>query len=320
MLYRNFPLKAVSLLLAIFLWVWVLLTEQNPIVEQTFSKIKVVPEGIQPNLTIAGELPTVDVRVKGLKQDLQDLRETIQAFVSCRNLKAGSYHLEVQIRAPSDLTVVGKQPSELSVVIEDIVSENRTAEAKLVGEPPVGYELLGALISPKIIQVSGSRTQVDRASRVMVTVDLQRIIPGVAISMPARAVDSNGSVVQGITLTPPRVNIVADLKPIVASKVLPVFIRTKGMLPDRISLVSLKVDPPMVTAVLPASNITEVTRVETKEVDLGNARTSFTRKVGLIVPEGVSLLSDSEVTVSIRLAPTPNQPPDADDHQASPPD
>jgi YbbR domain-containing protein len=209
------------------------------------------------------------------------------------------------------MTVVWKRPSEIPVVIEEIVSEDRTAEAKLVGEPPVGYELLGALISPKIIRVSGPRTQVDRASRVMVTVDLQRIVPGVAISMSARAVDSTGAVVRGIALTPPQVNIVADLKPIIASKALPVFVRTRGAPPDKLTLVSVHVDPPMVTAVLPASRVTEVTRVETEVVDMSTARTSFTRRVSLIVPEGVSLLSDSEVTVSVKLVPAPPRPPAA---------
>lgn len=319
MFHRNLPLKTASLLLAIFLWFWVLLSEQNPIIEQTLSKVPVTAEGIQPGLALEGDVPSVDVRVKGLKQDMLDLRGSVRAFVSCRNLRAGSYRLGVQVRPSEDVSVVWTRPADIPVVIEEIVSESRTAQAKMVGEPPAGYELIGATISPKVVKVSGSRTRVDQASRVMVTVDLRRIVPGVASLLPAHAVESTGAAVRGLTLTPPQVSVLADLKPVVASKVLPVFVRTRGLPPADLHLTSVEADPPMVTAVLPASRVTEMTHVDTQEIDLGTAKGSFTRSVGLVVPEGVSLLSDSKVTVSVRLVHAPPRPPAQQEEGGDPP-
>lgn len=308
MLYRNLPLKAASLLLAVFLWFWVLFTEQNPIVEQTLSNVPVKAEGIRAGLTLQDGLRPVEVRVRGLKHDMPEVRGSLQATVLCRNLAAGGYRLGVQASGPKDVKVVWVRPAEVSVTLEEIVSESRTVEAKIVSEPPAGYELLGAQVSPKVVRVSGPRTRVDRVSRVLVTLDLERVVPGVAISLPARAVDSSGASVQDIALTPPQVNALADLKPIVVSKALPVFVRTKGNPPGELEVVSLQVTPPVVTAVLPASLVTEVTHIDTQEVDLSQARASFTRKVGLVAPGGVSLLSDSTVTVTARLARAPRPP------------
>ena len=49
MLHRNLPLKAASILLAIFLWFWVMLNEENPITQKTVE-LRVTPQGAQTGL------------------------------------------------------------------------------------------------------------------------------------------------------------------------------------------------------------------------------------------------------------------------------
>lgn len=301
MLHRNLPLKAAAVLLGIFLWFWVMLNEENPILEVTVRGA-VAAKDVQAGLALQQELTDVDVRVRGLKGDMTDIEGAVEAFVSCRGLAAGSYRLGVQVRAPNEVTVVSIHPADVSVVLEEIVSANRPVELQRTGDPPAGYELVDTSYSPKTVRVSGARSQVDRVARVLVTVDLARVVPGVPVSLSPRAVDSSGEDVRHVSVAPPRVTAMAEMQPVVVSRTVPVVLRTRGALPAGLELTSVQVDPAMVTVVLPASHVEDVTHVDTEDLSLSGVHGSFTRTLRLIVPEAANLMGDPEVRVTVRVA------------------
>jgi YbbR domain-containing protein len=301
MLHRNLPLKAAAVLLAIFLWFWVMLNEENPILEVPV-RTSVVAKDLKPGLALQRELSDADVRLRGLKGDMADIGGAVEAFVSCRGLGAGSYRLNVQVRAPKGVTVIGVHPADVSVVLEDIVSANRPVELQRTGDPPAGYELIDTSYSPKTVRVSGAQSQVDRAARVLVTMDLARVVPGVPISLSPRAVDSSGDEVRHVSIAPPRVTVMAEMQPVVVSRTLPVVVQTRGVLSADLELASVQVDPAMVTVVLAASRVGDVTQIDTEELSLSGAQGSFTRNLRLIIPEGANLMGDPEVRVTVKIA------------------
>lgn len=309
MLHRNLLLKATSVLLAIFLWFWVLLNEKNPIIEAPV-KVEVTTVGLSPKLALQRALPTVEIRVRGLKEDVSEARDHVDGFVSCRDLEAGSHRLKVQPRgAPENVTVTNIRPPEVSVVLEEVVSETRPVDLRLVGEPPAGYELIGAEQRPQVVRLSGPRSRVDRAARVLVTMDLGRAVPEVPISLPVRPVDSSGNKVDRVDASPPRVNVLVTIKLVVSSRTVPVVIKTRGAPPGDVKIASVRVEPPMVTIMGPASRVQEVHEIETEELSLSGVRDSFARSIHLIVPEDVNLLTESSVKVSVeveQVAPVPS--------------
>jgi YbbR domain-containing protein len=302
MLHRNLPVKAASLLLAVFLWFWVVLNEENPIIESSVE-VPVAAEGIQKGFALQREPPKAVVRLRGLKEDLPSAQKIVEAFVSLRGLEPGGYDLGVQVRAPGNVAVLGVRPSEIPVVLEEIVAESRAVEVRMVGETPPGYELKGAEHTPEVVRVSGPRSRVDQASRVVVTVSVDRVVPGVATSLSARAVDSTGREVEGVALAPPHVSVMLEMQPVVVSRTLPVVARSEGTVPDGLRLVSVRIDPAMVTVVIPASRIEEITRVETEMIPLSGIQGSLTRTVRLVVPEGVNLMDAPEAKVTLKVEP-----------------
>ena len=92
------------------------------------------------------------------------------------------------------------------------------------------------------------------------------------------------------------------MQPVVVSRTLPVVVQTRGALPAGLELASVQVDPAMVTVVLPASHVGDVTQVDTEELSLSGARGSFTRSLRLIVPEGANLMGDPEARVTVKIA------------------
>jgi len=308
MLHRNLPLKAAAFALAVFLWFWVLLNEGNPIVEVPV-KVAITAQSIGEGLALQKELPTADVRVRGLRREAGYAQAGVEAYVSCRGLGEGSYRLAVQVRAPEEVTVVGVRPPEVPVALEEVVSEARTVELRLLGQPPSGYEVVGAGVSPRVIRVSGPRSRVDRAARLLVTMDLGRAVPEVPVSLPVRAVNSSGDKVEGVSLTPARANVLVSMKLVVSPRTVPVVLRTRGRLPADVRIVSVQVQPPMVTIMGPAARVQQVAEIETEPLSLDGVHGRLAERLRLVVPEEVNLLSGPSVRVTVTVEKRPTAAP-----------
>jgi YbbR domain-containing protein len=133
MLHRNLPLKAASLLLAIFLWFWVMLNEKNPLTERVVQT-SVTATGVRTGLAAEQTPSKVSVKVRGLQQDMANIDSAVRASVSCRGLGVGTYELEVDVQAPRDVTVLSIHPAVVSITLEE------TRAALSLTEPePTGY-------------------------------------------------------------------------------------------------------------------------------------------------------------------------------------
>jgi YbbR domain-containing protein len=285
-----------------------MLNEENPVTHKTVEA-KIAVLGVERGLARELDSRTVKVTLRGLEQDMADLKGEVHAAVSCRGLAAGTYRLTVRVQPPENLTVVALRPASVSVALEKIVSERKAVEVKLVGEPIGGFEVTSADFSPKQVQVSGARSRVERTARVVVTADLARMVPGVPVSIAGHALDGSGAPVEGVEITPARVHVTAVTERVVVTQTLPVVPRTQGALPRGLRLVSVQVDPPMITLVLPATRAGEVTRIETEPLNLSNVRGNASRALKLVVPPGASLADDERVVVTLRVEPIPTTPP-----------
>jgi YbbR domain-containing protein len=321
MLHRNLPLKAASLLLAIFVWFWVLLNVKNPIRENRV-RVEVVAEGVGGGAALGRKLRAVEVRVRGLRREMEDVDRALRAFVSCRGLSPGTHQLEVKVRAPENVTVAGVRPAQISVVLEEVVSESRPVETNFLEDPPSGYELGAWTVDPRTVDVSGPRSLVDRTARARVTVDLSDTLDNVPRALPVRALDSAGSPVEGLTLSPPRVNVRVDMNMVVSPRTVPVVVKTRGELPVGFGIAAVQVRPALATVLVPASLVNEVALIETEELRLTGARASFSTTLALVPPEGVNVLHDSEVrvTVEVRKIKTADLPPASEEQPPEEPD
>jgi YbbR domain-containing protein len=313
MLHRNLPLKAASLLLAIFLWFWVMLNEENPITHATVE-VEVQARGVPAGLALDLKTRNVKVSLRGLEQDMTDLKSGVRASVSCKGLGAGTHRLPVNVQAPQDVAAVAVRPPAVLAVLEEVVSQSKPVEVQLVGEPVGGSEIKSAECSPKQIQVSGARSRVERAAHIVAAADMARMAPGVPMLVRVSALDESGQPVDGIGLTPVRVSVTAVSESVIVAKTLPIVPRTKGALPGGLRLVSIGVDPPVATLLLPASRATSVTYVDTDQLDLTTMRRSTSRVVGLAVPAGASLVDDTPIRVALEVEPVP--PPEPEEEPA----
>jgi YbbR domain-containing protein len=299
MLHRNLPLKAASLLLAVFLWFWVMLNEKNPLTEHVVQAA-VTATDVPKGLTVRQAPSRVEIKVRGLQQDMADIDSAVRASVSCRGLGAGTYDLEVDVQAPRDITVLSIRPAIVSITLEETRTALFPVELDQAGDP--GDQVIGLSYSPHSAFVSGAVGQVDRTARVRAVVDLAAIEAGASLEVSAGAVDEDGGDVADVSIDPPKVTVTAGSRPVMVSKTVPVVVRTQGALPADLKLVAIQVDPSAVSFTASPGHVERIGAVDTEELQLPSVRGSTTQTLRLIVPEGLRLVGDGKVRVTVTVA------------------
>ena len=117
MVHRNLPLKAASLVLAVFLWFWVMLNEENPITNK-MVELRLTVHGVAAGLAARPQARRVRASLRGLEQDMDDLQNRALASVSCRGLGEGRHRLAVRVQPPADVSVIAVRPASVVVVME----------------------------------------------------------------------------------------------------------------------------------------------------------------------------------------------------------
>jgi YbbR domain-containing protein len=303
MLHRNLPLKAASLLLAIFLWFWVMLNEKNPLTERVVQAA-VTATDVAKGLAAQQTPSRVEIKVRGLQQDMISIDSAIKASVSCRGLGVGTYDLQVDVQAPRDVTVLSIRPAIVSITLEETRTALFPVELDQAGDP--GDQVIGLSYSPHSASVSGAIGQVGRTAHVRALVDLAAIKAGASLEVSARAVDENGDDVAHVSVDPPKVTVTAGPRSIVVSKTVPVVVKTRGALPANLKLVAIQVDPSAVSFTAVADHVEPIGMIDTEELQLSAIHGSTTQTLRLIVPEGLQLVGDGKARVLVTVARTPS--------------
>lgn len=183
---KNKILMAIlSVAIAFGLWLYVV-TVVSPEFEDTYSDVRVVLrnesylEG-RDLIVTTEELPTVTLRLMGNRAELAKLNNSnISVIVDVSGiLEAGEHSLEFQPSFPGDvpdnaISVQYRNPSRITITVEDKVSQPIDVEVVPKGKPKPGYEEIGeAIVDHKTVNVTGPASIIGQIGKAVVEVDLE---------------------------------------------------------------------------------------------------------------------------------------------------
>ena len=202
-LARRIAYFVVSLLLAVLLWGFVLMS-QNPDREKTFYNIKPYFETgsesdlIARRLTVYGDpseiLKNVNVTVSAPLTEVSKITaDNITATVSLNDVsKAGTYTLK--IRATCSVgTVTSIDPETIEVEIDDLVSHAIPISYDFTGELPEGYWHDTPRLLDTTTTVEGAKTDLINISNAVCHISLDGLTESLNSSIPLSVLDSNGN-------------------------------------------------------------------------------------------------------------------------------
>lgn len=201
-LTRNIPLKILSFLLAIALWV-VIMNIDDPYITRTIDDIPVEELNTQvfTDLSQIYEVEsgnTVSIKIKGKRSVIEYLKSS--DFEATADFKEMSMVNAIPIRVvpkeskkyhASDIEIID-QDDMMTVTLEEADTQTFRVNVKTTGEAKEGYYVTDLVEDLNIIEISGSKKQIAKIKEVIVEVSVEQADSTFTVVTTPRALDENG--------------------------------------------------------------------------------------------------------------------------------
>lgn len=169
LIMKNVAMKFFSLLLAIFLWFFIMGEKKA---EFSFSDVPLVLVNKPSDLIITGQsADKINLRVSGSRTVLSTLSSnSIKATVDLEEVRPGTTvfkDLIEKVKLPNGTKVTSISPAELSLTLDSVVVKKVPVHADMKGSPQEGYEVSRITIKPEFVEVSLAESEAKGLKKVM---------------------------------------------------------------------------------------------------------------------------------------------------------
>jgi YbbR domain-containing protein len=309
---RNFSTLLLAFALALAVWVAVVINS-DPNQECTSPRlIPIELIGEDPGLRMMDDIPEqARIRIfapQSICEDLSEAESSLQAVVDLSGLGPGEHTVTVTPEIPSrfqPFRVLSFSPEEITVTLETMISRELDIRLRIIGEPALGFDAADPKMEVRQVTVSGPMSQVDQVDQVEATLNISGARQTVQSELSLQAVDQDGNPVDGVTITPNRVDVSVQVQQLGGYRDVAVKVRTTGQWAIGYRLTNISVSPPTVTVFSPDPQVVNDLPgfVETEPLDLTAASDDLEARVELDLPEGVTLVGgDQSVLVQVSIA------------------
>ncbi len=174
LVFKNFALKVISLLLALVLW-FVLSSAQG--VEKIVEAPVVIVNKPQ-NLGISSDyVKSVLVQLKSTPLAPKDFAKNLTVTLDLKNSLPGDkvFNLSKKnLNLPTGVEVINIRPSTIALKLEKLERKKVPVVVRYSGIPARGYEITNIFVSPKSIEVEGPSSKVFKVKSVFTeTIDIE---------------------------------------------------------------------------------------------------------------------------------------------------
>ncbi len=301
---------ALALLLSLVIWVMAV-NEQDPPRTSDLQGIPIHYAGLADGLILVGkveEFASVTVRAPTSHWPLNP--DSLEATVDLQGLGVGVHNVDVQLRSLDRAAMIIKcMPTRVVVRVEESVDLRMAVETVIADQEavPPGYAAAPPRVSPGQVSLSGPRSLVESVDKVVATVWLHASKTDLQREVVPEAFDAEGKPVNGIEITPRTVTVNVGVTPLAEFRDVTVRAVPVGTPAAGYWVSNIIVEPAAVTIQGAPEIIRTMTSVaSTTPIDVSGADESFSERVTLELPEGVSVYSTDTngQTVLVRVEVT----------------
>ena len=302
MLQNKNLTKALSLLVAIVMWAYVI-TIQNPPTTQTIQNIPIellntgaLTQNGLAILEVSRE--TVNVVVKGTRADIAQYKDQITAYADVFGYTIGESIVEVKVPPPSNKLIVEEvRPASIRVQIESLVSVYRPVNITFTGEAPPATEPGNITIQPEQIEIKGPKSLVESVSYVGVDIPYPRISrSGSSFTLEASAFDINGETVPNVSLSSDTVSVSVTL---CETKEVPIFVEIIGEISAKYEMTDLHV-PEIIKIRGSREALSNIDLLYAEPIDISGVEITSGLPIMPMLPAGVEIANDS-ANIHVRI-------------------
>lgn len=295
---NNLSTKLLSLLIAIFLWSFVM-GIVNPEYPVDYRGVNVVYDGTQvlerQGLYLSSPLETtVNVKVSGTRLDLSRINsENIIAKLDLNGIKEGETRVPIHVSIQEQsgrITIQSVEPASVVVHLEKIVTENIRVEVELNGSLDEGYTLGDVQAVNGYIAVTGPESRVEDIARAISFVDITSRREGFITNAPVSLFDDNGVPIMDLKTNISTIDIEIPIYRIKSVPIEPIY---SGQLLENQRLDNIKITPAQVVIKGDEARVNEISKISTMPIEYEKLTDSGSIDVTLDLPSNISLYDDN---------------------------
>ena len=203
---------ALAVLIAFGLWTYVI-TTVNPESEETFYDIPVSYQNDvleERGLMIVSETPTVTLKLKGNRSDLNELNpNNITILVNLAAIQApGTQMVKYDVSYPANLPsnafeTLSQTPNLLKLKVENKIKRPIPIQIEYIGSVPEGFvdDRENPVMDVSVVEVSGPESSVSQIDRAVIQVDLTDKTDSIVGAFPYVLCDKDGEPVDAQMVT-----------------------------------------------------------------------------------------------------------------------
>ena len=306
---RNLSALILSFVLAVVVWISAV-TASDPNVELTRSvPIEIV--GQEPDTLMVGSIPTqalVTMRAPSSVWDrMANVENAVRTWIDLNGLGDGSHVVHVQIYINEvfrPVRLISLNPESVTITLEEVISKDYMVKLEVNGEPAVGYQAGVAARKPSVVTVTGPESLLSQVESVGSTLDISDADETIRVNLPLRAVDTQGEIVPGVTITPATVEVTQPITLLGGYRNMVVKVVTVGRVAVGYKMTNVSVSPPNVVVFSTDPQLVNnlPSFIETEPLDITGADDDIEALLSLVLPEGVSVVGDDKVLVQVNIA------------------
>ncbi len=305
-------LRTFLLAFALALAVWVTaVTAANPDEAQVYpNPIPIEFIGQDAGLVLTGEVPRdVEISLRAPRSVWEQILAdpaSVRAIVDLTGLGSGAHTVEVQVQVNAQpARILSVSPRTFDLLLEPLATRTLAVTLAVSGEAAIGYQTGEPVLTPAAVVVSGPESLVSQVAAIRASLDLTDARENIETSLPLAAVDSSGSILSGLTLSPDSAQVSLPVVQLGGYRDLAVKVVTVGRPASGYRLASVAAFPPIVTVYSADTALIESLPgyVETAALDLSGASENIETRLDLTLPPGVALVGEQNVLVQVSITP-----------------
>ena len=304
-LRENLGMGLLALVLSGSIWVFIT-NEQNPPRTDVFpTRVEVHPVNVPAELDVLGAPVTVVLKITARTDKWSDLSEaSFRAEVDLATLKEGTSEVPVHVIATdTGVQIVEVVPAEVSIELDRTAQQVVPVRVNLQQGPPLGFSSEDPNAEPEQVTVLGPESRVSLVDAAVVDVNLGDLRSTFRQSLRLMPRTARGYDITGVRLEPPNVVVEVPIIRQIDHINLPVTPALLGFPLPGYWVSEVQTSPATVTVVGLSEALASLETVRTEPIDVDNAPASFSRTVGLDLPQGVTLAERILVVVEIAVEP-----------------
>ncbi|MBI3160040.1 MAG: hypothetical protein HYZ26_10625 [Chloroflexi bacterium] len=308
--WRNLGTFLLALALSVAVWVSAVVAD-DPNVERPLPRsLTLELRSLGPGLVVVGEIPDqVSLRLRA-PQSLWDRLTTeagiLKAYLDLSSLQPGEHVLPVLVDIGiSPVQVLQRLPTEVALTVERLVSSTFPVSLEVQGEPALGYVREQISMDNETVSVSGPESLLTQVDRVVGVLEISGVRQDVMAVVTLQALNGDSQVISGVSIEPEEVSVAQTIRQAGGYRDLAVKVETLGQLSSGYRVTNISVSPPTVTVFSQDPQLVAQMPgfVSTQPLDLTGADDDIETRLGVILPDGVTLVGDERsVLVQVGVA------------------